>query len=266
MNHLLWFLAERIEWLTLLKVSLKSVPIRVVLDFLNKSRTLAQCDRLTVECGTPGMLKSMSPSLISRLNSLFVLNDAISRCSSGACCSFTVCALELSHSSAFPDPSWVCSTRVFSDKLRTSITLNVISNCPHLSEAQSFSWKPFSSISWERDVSPWTTNTSCMSSGCPDRSQIGFGIGWVSWENVACWTSPRDCQTTLPSACWSTVEPNCTFPLVQSWSCRNEIFGGGRRDMYDFSYKTSPVFNLTTFGIQLAGSVPWRMIAIDRIW
>ena len=29
-------------------------------------------------------------------------------------------------------------------------------------------------------------NISSVSSGFPDRSQIGFGIGWVSWENVAC--------------------------------------------------------------------------------
>ena len=33
-------------------------------------------------------------------------------------------------------------------------------------------------------------------------------------------------------------------------SCFNEIFGGGRGDMYAFSFKTSPVFNLTTFGRQ----------------
>ena len=64
-----------------------------------ESRTLAPCNCFTVECSTPGMLKSMSSSLIARMNSLFVLNNAISRCSSGACCSFTVCALELLHSS-----------------------------------------------------------------------------------------------------------------------------------------------------------------------
>ena len=45
----------------------------------------------TVECGTPGILKSMSSSL------LFVLNDAISRCSSGACCSFTVHLSNYTH-------------------------------------------------------------------------------------------------------------------------------------------------------------------------
>ena len=105
----------------------------------------------------------------------------------------------------------------------------------------------FSSISWERDLSPLTTNTSLVLSGFPDRSQIGLEIGWVSWEKVACWTSPRDCRTILPTGCCSTVEPNWSFLLVQSWSCRNEIFGGGRGDMYDFSYKTSPVFHPNNF-------------------
>ena len=51
---------------------------------------------------------------------------------------------------------------------------------PVLSEEPSSSCKPFSSISWERDVSPLTTNTSSVSSGFPDRSQIGFGFG-LGW-------------------------------------------------------------------------------------
>ena len=55
--------------------------------------------------GSPGILKSMSSSWISRLNSLFVLNDVISRCSSRACSSFTLCTLELLRSSGCPDLS-----------------------------------------------------------------------------------------------------------------------------------------------------------------
>ena len=38
------------------------------------------CDRFTVEFGTPGMLKSMFPSSIARLN-LFAFDDVVSRCS-----------------------------------------------------------------------------------------------------------------------------------------------------------------------------------------
>ena len=55
--------------------------------------------------GSPGILKSMSSSWISRLNSLFVLNDVISRCSSRAYSSFTLCTLELLRSSGCPDLS-----------------------------------------------------------------------------------------------------------------------------------------------------------------
>ena len=57
----------------LLKITLKCLSLRVVLE----------CDRFTVEFGTPGMLKSMFSSSIARLNSLSALNDAMSRFSSG---------------------------------------------------------------------------------------------------------------------------------------------------------------------------------------
>ena len=63
---------------------------------------LTPCDCFTAECDNPGMLKSMFSSLIARLNSLSVLNDAMSRFSSGANCSFTVCALELFCSTSWP--------------------------------------------------------------------------------------------------------------------------------------------------------------------
>ena len=93
-----------------------------------------------------------------------------------------------------------------------------------------------------------------MLSGRTDLSRIGFGIGWLGWKNFACRaTSPSGCRATSSSGCratspssrQATSEPNSLFH-----SCFNEIFGGGRDDMYTFSYKTSPVFSLTTFGIQ----------------
>ena len=52
------------------------------------------------------------------------------------------------------------------------------------------------------------------------------------------------CRTTSPSGCRTASEHNS---LVHSW--RSE-FGGGRGDMHTFSFKTSPVFSLTTFGMQ----------------
>ena len=103
-----------------------------------------------------------------------------------------------------------------------------------LSEELSPSLKELTLISWGRDV----FLPSYISSGRPDLSRIGFGVGWVGWKNFAC-------RATSPSGCRATFETNS---LVHS--CFNEIFGGGRSDMLTFSYKTSPVFNLTTFGTQ----------------
>ena len=69
------------------------------------------------------------------------------------------------------------------------------------------------------------------------------------------------CCTTCRSGRWACSEPNSLFQ-----SCLKEIFGGGRGDMYSFSYLASPVSILTTFGTQQAESVSWRMIAFDRVW
>ena len=100
--------------------------------------------------------------------------------------------------------------------------------------------KELTLISWERYV----FLPSCMLSGRPDLSRIGFGVGWVGLGTF-CLTSRSGCRATSPSDCRATIEPNSLFH-----SCFNEIFGGGRDDMFTFSYKTSPVVILKTFGIQ----------------
>ena len=51
-----------------------------------------------------------------------------------------------------------------------------------------------------------------------------FGIGWFDWNFL-------NCCTTCPSGRLACSEPNSLFQ-----SCRKEIFGGGRGDMYTFSY------------------------------
>ena len=116
---------------------------------------LTPCDRFTAEFGTPGMLKSMFPSSIARLNSLSALNDAMSRFSSGTNCSFTMCVLELLDSTCCPVPSWACLTRM---------SLDSLSSFTDLSEKASSLCKRFSSISWERDVSSLKNNCirSCL--------------------------------------------------------------------------------------------------------
>ena len=79
------------------------------------------------------------------------------------------------------------------------------------------------------------------------RSVTSWIWSWLGWlENFACRaTSPSGCRVTSPSGRRATSEPNSLFH-----SCFNEIFGGGRGDMFTFSFRTSPVFSLTTFGIQ----------------
>ena len=76
-----------------------------------------------------------------------------------------------------------------------------------------------------------------------------FCLWWVHSEEVH-WRS-ENCYRII----WKTSR-------TTEWSKFHEWFCG-RGDKYDFSHKTSPIFNLTIFEIQLAGSVPWRTIAFD---
>ena len=89
------------------------------LIFWIKFRTLTPCDNFTAECGTPGMLKSMSSSLIARLNSSSVLNDAMSRFSSGAKFFHCVCTWAvLLHKLPCSIVSMLLNTDVFRQFLR----------------------------------------------------------------------------------------------------------------------------------------------------
>ena len=196
--------------------------------------TLILCDRFTIAFGTPEMLKSMFSSPIARLN-LFAFDDVVSRCSREP----TSCT----DSTGFPVRSWTFMTRLSSH----------FTGFPVRSEEPSSPCNRLPTISREQDVFSSSTSFTV-------RSPIGLGLDWVGLEDPAWSASPSDCWTSFPTGWCSTVEPDWSFPLVQLWSCFNEIFGGDRGDKYCLSYKTSPVFNLSTFKIQWAGSVPWRMI------
>ena len=116
------------------------------------------------------------------------------------------------------------------------------------SEELDSSQKELTSISWEWDV----FLPSCVLSDRPDLSRIGFRVYWFDWK--------------LPDSCptfgrWVCSKPNSLFH-----SCFKGISDGDGGDKYTFTYKTSPVFILTTFGIQYSGSVFWKMITVDRIW
>ena len=180
------------------------------------------------------------PRRLHGLNSLSALNDAMSRCSAGTNCSFTMCVLALDFT-GLPVLSEESSSFV-----QTFIIDPLVNGTFFL----------------------YPEKTRSMSSGFLDRSQIGLGLDCVGLESLTRGASPKDCWTSFPNGCCSTVEPNWSFPLLQLWSCLNEIFGGGRRDKYGLSYKTSPVFksfNLECNKLEVSLEEKLHSIVFDRM-
>ena len=142
---------------------------------------------------------------------------------------------------------WTCLTFLYFNKSSRSVWRT------------EFFVKKITLISWGRDV----FLPSCMLSVVPichelDLKLVGLLRTFYLSINFSFW-----CRATSPSESRATFEPNS---LVHSYF--NEIFDGGREDMYTFSFKTSPVFILPTFGIQKAGNVleEWlHSIESDRI-
>ena len=173
--------------------------------FWINSQTLVLCACFTTECGNPGIRKSMFGSF-------------------SIVCSW----LESTwFTTGCPDMSCVISTLrlLLSSDERVWVVLVSTTVCSDLSEETDFSWKEFTSISWDRDVflPSYTVLVWAPTTGCTDLSRLGFRIGWFDWKFL-------NCCTTCPSGRWACSEPNSLF---QSW--RKDIFGGGRGDMYTFS-------------------------------
>ena len=228
--------------------------------FWINSRTLVLRACFTTECGSLGIRESMSASftiidswltswsttdhtVLSRSASSPTLNVSLSwaeRVWGLSDTLITSCVI-----TSRPVRSCACSTlkSFLSSDERVWITLGSLTGLPVTgrsvrSEEQGSSRKELTSISWERDVSlsSCTPITSCVITGRPVRSRIGFRIGWFDRKFL---------DSGPTSDCWACSEP---YSLFHSW--RKEIFGGGRGDMYTFSYKTSPVSILTTSGTQ----------------
>ena len=207
----------------LLKITLKCMSLRVVLDLLNQ---ISNVDAMwsfhcwmwyswNVEVNV--LLVDCTVELVVRVR---WCNVTVFFRTNG---SFTMCVLELLDSTGCLVPSWACLTRMSSDSL---------SGFTDLSEEPSSLCKRFSSISWERDVLPLSTKTCSVPQVSPIDHRLVWVLDWVGLENLTRGTTPKDCWTSFPTGCCSTVEPNWSFPLVQLWSCRNEIFGGCRGDKY----------------------------------
>ena len=75
----------------------------------------------------------------------------------------------------------------------TRMSSDSFTGFPVLSEEPSSLCKRLSSIPSERDVFPLSTKTRSVSSGFPDRSQIGLGLDWVGLESLTRGASPKDC-------------------------------------------------------------------------
>ena len=137
------------------------------------------------------------------------------------------------------DLSRVCSTlRILLSSDKHVWFTSVSTGRPVLSEELSSPLRELTLISWEPDV----FLPSFMLPSSLNLSRIGFGVG-LGWLEKLDWSNN-----------FSFWLPNNFFfkrnSLVHSW--RSEIFDGNRSDMYAFSYRTSPVFNLTTFGIPIS--------------
>ena len=126
--------------------------------FWISAETLVLCACFTIECGNPGILKSMSASILSRIISLSMLSVSTSWYTLGSSCTATVSL------PSRPDLSWVCSTlRLLLSSIERAWISSVSTSRPILSEEQSSSFQEFTLISWERDVflSSWKLITSC---------------------------------------------------------------------------------------------------------
>ena len=177
--------------------------------FWINSRTLVLCACFTMECGSPGIRKSMSASftIIDWLTSwsatdLSVFSRSISSPTLNVSLSWTERVWELSDTvimscviTGLPVPSCACSTlkSFLSSNERAWIILVSLTGLPVRSEPGS-SRKELTSISWERDVflSSCTPITACVITRFSVLSRIGFRIGWFDWKLLeSCPTSDR---------------------------------------------------------------------------
>ena len=112
-----------------------------------------------------------------------------------------------------------------------------------------------------------STKTRSVSSSFPDRSHIGLSLNWVGLESITRWPSPNDCWTNFPTGCCSTVEPDWSFPLAQSWSFFKEIFLVVVEETNIVFHTTSlhfSIFQLLQYRLEVPLEEWWCSILFDR--
>ena len=253
-NRIFWFFAEGTECLMLLKITLKCLSLRVVLDLLNQ---------------------------VVNVNAMWSFHHRIWHAWDVEVDVFLITRkVELVR-------VWRCSITMFErtnflyyvcawfHKFPRSIVnihdaiVFTLHKFPRSIWRTKFFLQPFyTTISREQDVFSCSTKKCFRLHKFPPFDHrldwVWIGLFWKIQHEVLL---QKTVERAFPTGCCSTVEPDWSFPLVQLWSCFNKIFGGGRGDKYTVFHTTSLQFSIfQLFKIQWAGSVPWRIIAFDRVW
>ena len=200
--------------------------------------TLMLCDRFTIAFGTPEMLKSM----------FFVINRKV----------------ELGRViTMFERTNFLHFVRACFHRFPRSIVI--------FHDAIVFTFQRFHRSIWRTKFSlqPFTNNLSWtgrvfLLHRFPRSitNWIRFWIG-LAWKIQLEVLLQETVERVFQLADVSTVEPDWSFPLVQLWSCFNEIFGGGRGYKYRLSYKVLMPFPCT---VHVSRETWYREVNIFRVF
>ena len=217
--------------------------------FWISSRTLVLCACFTTECGSPGILKSMSASftiigswfsswtamdfsILLRSTSSSILSVSASWHTWESSCAAAVWRVATGRL-VLP---WVCSTLrlLLSSDERVWIS-SVSTSRPVLSEELSSSLKELTNI----DLLRTGRVCSILHVIKSHRSVTNWIWSWLGWLEEFCLSNNFSFWLS------SNFRTQFSCPLV----LQGDLWRS-RGDMLSFSYKTSPVFSLTTFRIQ----------------
>ena len=179
----------------LLKITLKCLSLRVILDLLNQVVNVnAMWSFQPSHLARLRCWKSMFSSSIARVN-LCAFDDVVSRCSREP----TSCTVCLLVSTGFPVRSWTFMTRLSSHftgfTVRSEEPSSPCNRLPTISREQDVF---FLLHRFHRSITNW----------------IRFGLGWVGLESLTRGVSPSDCWNEFSN--WLMF--NCRTRLIISFS------------------------------------------------
>ena len=185
--------------------------------FWINSRTLALCACFTIERGSPGILKSMSASILSRTVSSLMLSVSASWYTSGSSCTATVSL------PSRPDLSWVCSTMRLllpsDEHAWTLITSCVIPGLPDLSEEQSSSLKKIHTDLLRTGRFFILNNDHVLRDTKSPWSITKWIWNWLGWLEEFCLSSNFSFWLSSNFPFWLSINFRIRFlcPIVTEW-------------------------------------------------